>query len=125
MPKHTHRYERVDIGVTKEYFVYRCTLPDCSHYLPEALVVGKKSKCWRCGEEFVLTKNLLFKKPHCENCIERKTDDATKEKVDKLLSEFLIPALDFSGESGGEEGREGEGEGEGGESSLRLQTKSD
>lgn len=106
MPKHTHRYERVDIGVSKEYFVYRCTLPDCSHYLSESLVIGRKAICWRCGEEFVLTKNLLFKKPHCEDCIERKTDDATKEKVDKLLSEFIIPALNSSVESESDERRE-------------------
>jgi len=103
--KHTHRYERVNIGVEKDYYVYRCTLPDCAHYVPETLVVGKKAICWRCGEEFVLRKDLLFKKPHCENCIERKTDEATKEKLDKLLSEFLIPAVDSTDESTGRERR--------------------
>lgn len=111
--KHTHRYERVDIGVNKEYIVYRCSLPDCHHYLPETLVVGKKTICWRCGAEFILTRNLLFKKPHCENCIERKIDDATKERVDKLLSEFAIPTFDSPVKSEDTEGRENESEGEG------------
>lgn len=121
MPKHTHRYERVDIGVSKEYLVYRCTLPDCSHYLPESLVVGKKSICWRCGAEFVIRKDLLFKKPHCEDCIERKTDETTKERLDKLLSEFTIPTgIVRVQPPSSEEGKE-TGEGERADNSERLQ----
>jgi hypothetical protein len=88
---HVHRYERVDIGVNKKYEVYKCTLPDCPHYISEALVVGRKSICWRCGNVFTIQKNLLFKKPHCSDCIERKVDEKTKETIDKFIEEFTLP----------------------------------
>lgn len=57
MKKHkVHKYRKVNIGRKEPYIVYRCMLPDCSHYLPESLIEGKKSICWRCGKEFVMTR---------------------------------------------------------------------
>ena len=69
--KHIHRYQRANIAKAqgKKYEVYRCSLPDCNHYLVPELVAGKKSICWRCGDPFVITTNLLrLAKPHCKNC---------------------------------------------------------
>lgn len=65
---HTHKYERVRLGASG-YIVFKCTVPDCPHFINKKLVVGKKTICWRCGHEAVMTKQMAeFKKPHCRQC---------------------------------------------------------
>ena len=73
MNKHVHKYYRVKLGKNKDYVVYRCESPGCTHYMPADLIVGCKSICHRCDKEFVITQNLMFKKPHCEDCIRHKS----------------------------------------------------
>lgn len=90
---HVHRYRKVNLSRKKSepYLVYRCTKPACSHYLPLDLAEGKMCECNRCGEPMVITKETLNRsnggamaKPHCGNCIKRKS----AETVD-ALAEFL------------------------------------
>lgn len=100
---HVHKYERADIGVNKPYIVYRCALPTCSHYLhSKELVKGKKSICWRCGEEFIIdAKSVELRRPHCQNCTKtRKVRPVEDEKaLDGLLEKFgLFSAEDDNGE---------------------------
>jgi hypothetical protein len=66
MKKHTHKYFRDDIGIKKSYIVYRCAVPDCYHYIPENQIIGRKSICFRCGDEFVVSH--LLAKQTCPNC---------------------------------------------------------
>ena len=72
MASHIHRYHKVDIGKRREYFVFACALPDCTHYLhSENQVVGKFSLCWRCGKKFIIAKDVrgrVLKRPHCVSC---------------------------------------------------------
>ena len=70
--KHIHKYERTEIG-NKGWVVYRCTLPDCSHYLPSAqMMVGKESICWGVCESTVIYSqedyNQKLKRPMCLSC---------------------------------------------------------
>jgi hypothetical protein len=70
--KHNHRYERTEIG-NKGWVVYRCTLSDCTHYLPNAaLMVGRESLCWGlCGGTCIYTQedfNQKLKRPMCASC---------------------------------------------------------
>lgn len=45
-----------------------CAL-DCSYKINPALALGKKSICWRCGNEFTINEySLRLVKPHCEAC---------------------------------------------------------
>jgi len=82
---HIHRYKKVDIGSEKEYLVYRCMKPACSHYIPIHLSEGKMCECNRCFEPMIITKATLsasgkkpMTRPHCGNCIKkRKSADAT------------------------------------------------
>lgn len=66
--KHTHKYYRMLLNEVK---VWACAL-GCNHYMPkhmESLVNGKKSICWECGEEFILTPVLMsVDYPTCEVC---------------------------------------------------------
>ncbi len=80
-PDHLHKYKKMNISrrPLDEYWVYRCMLPTCNHYVPIKLAEGKLCECNRCHELMVITKRTLVHSggkpmlfPHCENCIERK-----------------------------------------------------
>ena len=78
---HTHRYEKRVIG-KKGYTVFVCNMPDCNHYISEALVRGKRSICNRCGADMLMdTRAMNLVKPHCADCIHIKNNDIH----DKLL----------------------------------------
>lgn len=64
---HIHKYKKDILG--KDYVIYKCVLPSCSHYLSERLIKGKFSICWRCGEPFII--KLLHAKPHCDDCVNK------------------------------------------------------
>lgn len=74
-PKHVHQYRRTKVG-TNGHQVMACTLPGCYHYLPMRLAVGKTSRCYRCGGEFVLTSYIVSRlmKPHCNQCFKGHED---------------------------------------------------
>jgi hypothetical protein len=54
---------------TEGYKIFKCSLENCTHYLPRVLAIGAKTICWDCGEETILNKKMaLTKKPKCMNC---------------------------------------------------------
>lgn len=67
--RHRHKYHNVVFGASH---VWACALPDCTHYMPNhmsAMVEGKASICWQCGEDMILDKsNMKENQPRCENC---------------------------------------------------------
>lgn len=99
--KHTHKYKKV-IQKPSGRTIWACALPDCSHYTTPELVVGKKSICFTCDEEFVLTKALMSQRvrPSCAPCRFKNAKPRQENKeltsvlntrvediVDKLLGE--------------------------------------
>lgn len=97
---HTHKFKRLRYKSGNEIFF--CALPDCSKKLSTALALGKRSICWRCGNEFIMSEySLRLAKPHCEACHKSKKDieipvilgiDYGKEPsfvIEKSLSERL------------------------------------
>lgn len=84
----THKYEKVDLGREKPYLVYKCILPECTHYVPVHLAEGKASMCWRCGERHIVSKKtLLLKRPHCDDCT------MTKREAEKIAPIETVTAL--------------------------------
>lgn len=91
---HLHKYKKVNIGsINKDYFVYQCMRPTCSHYIPVKQSEGKLCECNRCGEPMIINKVVLngsnggpMARPHCTECIERR-----KDKVEDVaaISAFL------------------------------------
>lgn len=81
-PEHLHKYKKVNLGRNgKDYFVYRCMITGCSHYVPVHLSENKVCECNRCGEPMIINKITLqgstgraMALPHCVDCIERKKD---------------------------------------------------
>jgi len=74
-----HKYMRVEWG-KKNSVIWRCVLPDCSHYVSEGFALNRASLCWLCGEEFILTtKKLARKKPKCDACQSRHSSQPWKE----------------------------------------------
>jgi formylmethanofuran dehydrogenase subunit E len=82
--KHLHKYRKVNLTVnpTKApYWVFKCTLPDCTHYLREDMVEGKMVICNVCDEPMLMTRAaMLLARPHCINCTKFKD----KEEKDAL-----------------------------------------
>lgn len=83
MPKkvdHLHRYKKINLGRDgKEYYVYRCMVAGCPHYVPVHLSEGKVCECSRCKEPMIITKSTLqgstgraMARPHCIDCTKRK-----------------------------------------------------
>jgi len=80
---HLHRYKKINIGVNgKEFLVYRCTKPSCTHYVRLDMAEGRLCECNRCGEPMVIGRETLTKSsgkpmtfPHCSDCIKRKVAD--------------------------------------------------
>lgn len=63
--EHYHSYVRMKPknGRTD---LYRCMHPDCRHYAPAELILGKYARCPLCFTRFIITKeNLRLKTPHC------------------------------------------------------------
>lgn len=90
---HLHRYKKANLSndSDKEYLVYKCIKPACTHYVPLILAEGKLCECNRCGEPMLISKATLhgssnkpMSKPHCPNCIKRK-----ENKDVAAIAEFL------------------------------------
>jgi hypothetical protein len=83
---HIHKYERVILG-KNNYTVFRCTLPQCSHYIRQELAGGKECICNRCKNVMHLdSKSMKLRFPHCHTCTSPKQ---TKYKQRKELHEAL------------------------------------
>lgn len=96
---HLHRYKKINLGRDgKEYFVYRCMKPSCSHYIRVELAEGKLCECNRCREIMVINKAVLIgspsramTEPHCEKCTKRK-----KVRDVETIENFLDSYIDRS-----------------------------
>lgn len=88
---HTHRYQKTNLARApgKTYIVYRCTLPDCNHYINPELLVGKRCICNRCGKDFIInSEQARLSKPHCSKCkVGRKTE---VKGLDSLLEGIIL-----------------------------------
>jgi formylmethanofuran dehydrogenase subunit E len=70
--EHTHKYQRVTFG-NKGNYILRCMIVDCSHFLQPAMAVNRKSICWSCNHEFILSSLAVTReKPICQECVERR-----------------------------------------------------
>lgn len=77
---HIHKLKRVIYKSGNRVFF--CALPDCTFKINPALALGKRSICWRCGKDFILTDYCLrLAKPHCENCHKPKNIDTSLEEI--------------------------------------------
>lgn len=71
--KHIHKLRRHKYKTGA--YIFFCTLPDCHFKVANSLALGKRSLCWRCGEQFVLNEySIRLAKPHCENCHKTKKE---------------------------------------------------
>jgi len=74
--KHTHKLKRLKYksGVS----VFFCVL-DCNFKISVPLALGKKTICWRCGEEFLMNEySIRLVRPHCSSCHKSKNDKDIK-----------------------------------------------
>ena len=83
--KHIHKVKRLRFKSGNH--MYFCTLPDCYFKVNPALFLGKKTICWRCGEEFIMNEySLRLARPHCEKCHKTKSEDKEEIHIDDIVS---------------------------------------
>jgi|PlaIllAssembly_1097288.scaffolds.fasta_scaffold14659_5 hypothetical protein len=95
---HLHRYRKINLGANgKQFYVYRCTKPACSHYVRIELAEGKLCECNKCGEPMIITKTILTHSsgkpmalPHCLGCIKRKKADDV-DRIKEYLDGIKTP----------------------------------
>lgn len=95
--KHVHKLKRIKYKSGNVSLF--CVMPDCSFKINPALALGKRSLCWRCGNEFLLTEySLRLAKPHCESCHRPKgfviSDPEFPDDIPKPAVQFVIPKLE-------------------------------
>lgn len=94
---HIHKYILRNIGSkNKPRKVYACGFSDCTHFMPSAsLVIGKKSICWGCGDEFTIARHQIYqkrKKLKCNRCRDKFMKKG--EDLKKAVSlDFAIDSL--------------------------------
>lgn len=92
-----HRYQLINIGKGKEYKVYHCNLPNCSHYMLPERMFNVVSLCNRCNMPFEWNKdkNRRQVKPHCEACTKNKVASDVKKpnSVDKNAIATLVGSI--------------------------------
>lgn len=83
--KHAHKFHRHKYSTSR--IIFFCVLPDCSFKSNPALLLGKRSICNICEEEFILTEySLRLAKPHCEKCHKPK-DKIYYKNPEKIITE--------------------------------------
>lgn len=94
--KHTHRYERRQLGSKNKHDIYKCATRGCGHYMVDVeAVIGRNSLCWgiegpgSCDNLVEMTRYMVMsekrKWPLCEKCKEKKKD--LKESIQDELKE--------------------------------------
>lgn len=88
--KHIHKVKRLRFkSGNSSYF---CTLPDCYFKINPSLYLGKKTICWRCGEDFIMNEySLRLARPHCEKCHKTKAEHLPESTLEQLNKEWIHP----------------------------------
>jgi len=82
--QHTHKLKRLKYKSGNAVFF--CALADCSYKVNTPLALGKRSICWRCGEDFIMNEySLRLAKPHCMKC-HRLKEERNNIPLDDILS---------------------------------------
>ena len=93
--KHTHQYQRRTMGKDNSYVIYMCVLPNCGHYIPENLVVGRVSLCNYCAGDLLVSKEpsgKILHKPKCFKCkhkskrVKKDTNPIIESFIERILS---------------------------------------
>lgn len=103
MARHIHKYKRVKIGKNKDYEVYRCMVPGCSHYVQAELVENRETICWLCDKPFILAVHLLRMKPICEPCRDMRKSGQKAQPIEDFSLEDMLANMAAKSEEEPEE----------------------
>jgi hypothetical protein len=89
MAKHVHKYRRMKVGKLKDYPIFRCFVPGCTHYVSEDLIINRECICWACDKPFVINLKLIRMKPICQECKDKRKGDRPRLIEDFNLEDML------------------------------------
>lgn len=90
---HTHTYvqykARSGPGRGIRNKVFRCADPDCTHFTGVEMVLGKKSLCNLCGQEYIISRTeALMVVPRCQLCSNSK-EGKRRRAAEKTMANLL------------------------------------
>jgi len=88
--KHTHKYKRMKIGKEKNYEIFRCFQPGCTHYIAAEHVINRNSICWACNKPFTITYKLIKVKPTCQDCKDQRKSDREAQPIENFSLEDML-----------------------------------
>jgi hypothetical protein len=102
---HVHKLKR--LKYKSGNIIFFCSLPDCTFKTNIALALGKRSLCWRCGKDFIMSEySLRLAKPHCDACHKPKLEqldtgrnilmDISNFPENRILKQGEIPPLSLA-----------------------------
>jgi len=78
---HIHQYEKTKWGKNGTV-IWQCKLEDCPHYLHVEFILGKRCRCYKCGESFIMSApKLLRKRPKCDACQHKSGQGPRKDAI--------------------------------------------
>lgn len=90
-PKHEgpHKYFQTQFKESGT-LIFRCGLTNCPHFVYEPMILFRTSVCWRCGDNFIITKrSLKAKKMHCEGCTRFQTEVPIPKSLEHDVNRLL------------------------------------
>ena len=92
-----HKYQRLRWKSAKSrepYYIYKCMIPGCTHYVPRDLVIGNETICWKCNKTIIMDSQMTYlAKPHCKKCTASKKSQVSLEEVESNLDKLLNGGL--------------------------------
>lgn len=90
--KHLHIYER---SATKNpdwaKQIYLCVDPDCRHYCQAQFILGKRARCHKCQEPFVIEREKITKFAVTGLCCSKSKKAQAFKKAQEILVEVMPP----------------------------------
>ena len=90
MTKHVHKYKRLKIGKKKDFVIFRCFIPGCTHYISEDHIINRDSICWACAKPFTITYKLIKVKPICQDCKDERSEESRAKPIENFSLEDML-----------------------------------
>lgn len=93
--KHTHSYQKTNSkSDTWDAQFYKCTAPDCRHYIKAEFIEGKRCECVKCRSSFIVSKQQLWQRNKfliclmCSKSPKKETATVVSAAFSDLMSEL-------------------------------------
>lgn len=95
--RHLHTYVKSDTrhpDWAKQ--IYRCTHPDCKHYIQAQFIIGKRASCAACGEPFIIPREQIKNAKLVGFCCSKAKKAKVFRVAEKAISESAFNLISLN-----------------------------